>query len=148
MKILFVVYDNGSYDHNFPMGLGALAAILKRDGHEITLWSQDMHHWPDDYLREYLNKNKFDMAIVSLIAGYYQYKRMLRLAKAINSSKQRPLFIVGGYGPTPEPEFWLRKLECDIIGLGEGEITISELAKAVDNKEPREQVIRIPRKRI
>ena len=37
-KILFVVYDNGSYDHIFPMGFGALAAVLKRDGHDITVW--------------------------------------------------------------------------------------------------------------
>ena len=28
-KILFAVYDNGSYDHVFPMGFGALAAVLK-----------------------------------------------------------------------------------------------------------------------
>ena len=58
MRVLFVVYDNGSYDHTFPMGLGAIGAVLKRDGHEISIWNQDMHHWPDDYLREYLNKNK------------------------------------------------------------------------------------------
>ena len=53
-KILFVVYDNGSYDHIFPMGVGALAGVLKRDGHEIVVWNQDMHHWPDDHLRIYL----------------------------------------------------------------------------------------------
>ena len=28
MKVLFVVYDNGSYDHVFPMGFGAIGAIL------------------------------------------------------------------------------------------------------------------------
>ena len=50
-KILFAVYDNGSYDHIFPMGFGALAAVLKRDGHDIKVWSQDMNHWPDDYLK-------------------------------------------------------------------------------------------------
>ena len=140
MRVLFVVYDNGSYDHIFPMGLGAIGAILKRDGHEISVWNQDMHHWPDEYLTEYLDKNKFDLVIVSLIAGYYQYRRMLGLSKAINKSKQRPTYVIGGYGPTPEPEYWLRKLECDIVGLGEGEITISELTKTLDNNEPLEQV--------
>ena len=59
-KVLFVVYDNGSYDHTIPMGFGAIGAFLKRDGHEFTLWNQDMHHYPDDYLRTYLDKNKFD----------------------------------------------------------------------------------------
>ena len=46
-RVLFVVYDNGSYDNEFPMGVGALAAILKKQGHEITLWNQDIHHYPD-----------------------------------------------------------------------------------------------------
>ena len=84
-KILFVVYDNGSYDHVFPMGFGALAAVLKRDGHEIKVWSQDMNHWPDDQLRTYLDENKFDVVVLSIIAGYYQYQKVKGLSKAINS---------------------------------------------------------------
>ena len=75
-KILFAVYDNGSYDHVFPMGFGALAAVLKRDGHEIVVWSQDMNHWPDDHLRTYLDENKFDVVVLSIIAGYYQYQKV------------------------------------------------------------------------
>ena len=70
------------------MGLGAIGAILKRDGHEISIWNQDLHHWPDEALTDYLDNNKFDMVVVSLIAGYYQYRRMLGLSKAINNSKQ------------------------------------------------------------
>ena len=58
MRILFVVYDNGSYDHHFPMGLGAIGAVLKKEGHEIEIWNQDMHHWPNDYLRVFLDNNK------------------------------------------------------------------------------------------
>ena len=29
-RVLFVVYDNDSYDQVFPMGAGALAAVLKK----------------------------------------------------------------------------------------------------------------------
>ena len=39
-KVLFVVYDNGSYDHVFPMWFGAIGAILKKEGHQITVWNQ------------------------------------------------------------------------------------------------------------
>ena len=133
-KVLFVVYDNGSFDHVFPMGLGALGAILKRDGHDITVWNQDMHHWPDDQLRIYLDENKFDVVIFSLIAGYYQYQKMKSLSKAINNSKNRPYYIMGGYGPTPEPEFFLKKSGCDVVCLGEGEVTISKLMDKIENK--------------
>ena len=76
MKVLFVVYDNGSYDNIFPMGFGAIGGVLKKDGHEISVWNQDIHHWPDDNLRTYLDDNDFDVVIFSLIAGYYQYQKM------------------------------------------------------------------------
>lgn len=135
LKVLLVAYDDGSYDHTFPMGLGALAAVLKKDGHEISVWNQDMHHWPDDFLRKYLDENIFDVVILSVIAGYYQYIKVKNLSKAINASKNRPYFAMGGYGPTPEPEFWLKKTGCDIVALGEGEIIISKLMDAVENKK-------------
>jgi len=134
LRLLFVVYDNGSFDHVFPMGFGALGAVLKRDGHDITVWNQDMHHWPDDQLRTYLDENKFDAVILSLIGGYYQYQKMKSLSKAINNSKNRPFYIMGGYGPTPEPEFFLKKSGCDVVSLGEGEVTVSKLMDAIGNK--------------
>ena len=134
LRVLFVVYDNGSYDHVFPMGLGAIGGILKKDGHDFTVWNQDMHHWPDDYLKTYLDENKFDVVVFSLIAGYYQYQKMKNLSKAINDSKNRPYYIMGGYGPTPEPEFFLKKSGCDVVCMGEGEVTISKLMDAIENK--------------
>ena len=140
LNVLFVVYDNGSYDHHFPMGIGSISAILKRDGHNFDLWNQDMHHYPDDDLRKYLDKNKYDVVILSLIAGYYQYKKMKKLSAAINSSKNRPIYVMGGYGPTPEPEFFLKKSGCDIVCMGEGETTISELMKSFENKTPLKDV--------
>ena len=140
LKVLFVVYDNGSYDHTFPMGVGALSAVLKRDGHEFEVWNQDMHHYKDDHLRIYLDENKFDVVIFSLIAGYYQYQKMKSLSRAINNSKQRPFFIMGGYGPTPEPEFFIKKSGCDAIGMGEGEITIPKLMEAIEYKKSLETV--------
>ena len=117
LKVLFVVYDNGSYDQVFPMGVAALSAVLKKQGHEITLWNQDIHHYSDSSLTDYLDKNKFDVAIFSLIAGYYQYQKMKNLSKAISNSKNRASFkyIMGGYGPTPEPEFFLKKSGCDVV---------------------------------
>ena len=52
MKVLFVVYDNGSYDNIFPMGFGAIGGVLKKDGLEISVWNQDIHDWPDDQYPE------------------------------------------------------------------------------------------------
>ena len=58
-----------------------------------------MHHWPDDQLRTYLDENKFDVVVLSVIAGYYQYKKVLALSNAINQSNQRPFLLWVVTGP-------------------------------------------------
>ena len=102
------------------MGIGSLAAVLKQDGHDLHFWHQDMHHWADDKLRTFLDENEFDVVVFSLIAGYYQYIKMKNLSEATNKSKNRSKFkyVMGGYGPFPEPEFFLRKSGCDVVSMG------------------------------
>ena len=136
MKVLLVVYDNDSYIHWFPQGLASIAAVLAKEGHEVEIYSQDMNHYPDEHLTNYLNKNKFDMVGVSVIAGYYQYRKLLKISKAINKSKNRPYYVIGGHGPTPEPEYFLKKTKADVVVMGEGEVTVIELIEAIKGKRP------------
>ena len=90
MRVLMVVHDNGAYMHHFPMGLGYIAAILEGEGYEVDVYSQDMHHYPDEHLTGFLDVNHYDVVCISLIAGYYQYQRLVGLSNAINASKDRP----------------------------------------------------------
>lgn len=136
MRILLVVYDNDSYIHWFPQGLAYIAAVLKKNGYEVDIYNQDENHYSDEHLTEYLNKNKYDIIGVSVIAGYYQYRKLLRISDAINKSKQRPFYILGGHGPSPEPEFFLKKTQADVAVIGEGELTIIELVDTIANKRP------------
>lgn len=140
MRILLVVYDNASYTHVFPMGLGAISAVLEKAGYDIEVYSQDLHHYPDDHLTRYIDENDFDVIGVSVIAGYYQYRKLLKLSEAINRSKKRPFYVLGGYGPTPEPKFFLDKTGADVIVMGEGELTVLELLDAVKDKTPLKDV--------
>ena len=136
MRVLLVVYDDVSYIRYFPHALAYIAAVLKKHGHDVEVYSQDLHHWPDEHLTDYLDRNKFDVLGISLIAGYFQYKRILALSRAINKSKNRPVYVLGGHGPTPEPEFFFRKTGADVIVQGEGENTIIDLLECLGNKTP------------
>jgi len=140
MRILLVVYDNDSYVHWFPQGLAYIATVLLREGYEVEIYNQDMHHYPESHLLQYLNTEKFDVIGLSFIAGYYQYKKALKISEAINRSQNRPFYIIGGHGPTPEPEYFLEKTGADAIVMGEGEITIVELLDALKNKKPFHQI--------
>jgi len=132
LRILLVVYDNDSYIHWFPQGLAYIAAVLKKEGYDLEIYNQDVHHYPEEHLTAYLDQNKFDVIGVSIIAGYYQYKKLVSISNAIEKSKQRPAhFILGGHGPSPEPEYFLKKTRADIIVMGEGEETAVELFKTL-----------------
>lgn len=136
MRVLLVVYDNESYMHELPLGLAYIAAVLRREGVDVEIYNQDMHHYPDKHLTGYLNRNKFDIIGISTIGGYYQYKKLLALSRAINMSKNRPFYIIGGHGPAPEPEYFLKKTQADVVVIGEGEITIVKLLDAFSKHKP------------
>ena len=135
MRILLVVYDQDAYTHWFPHGLAYIAAALRQAGHEVCVYSQDQFHWPESHLKKYLIDNEPDVVAVSLIAGYYQYKKIQKISKAINSVPKRPIYILGGHGPSPVPEFWLKKTGADFIVHGEGEITAVKLLDVLGKKK-------------
>ncbi len=135
MRFLLVVYDNDSYIHWFPQGLAYIAAILRKNGIEVEIYNQDLHHYPEEHLTEHLDNNRYDFVSLSFIAGYYQYRKALQISEAINRSKNRPYYIIGGHGPSPEPDFFLRKTGADAAVIGEGEETILELVGAVANRQ-------------
>lgn len=132
MKILLIVYDNQSYIHFFPIGIAHVAAVLKKQGHDVTIYNQDKEHFPDDHLTHFLDNNRYDMVGISIIAGYYQYRKLLGLSGAINKSKNRPFYVIGGHGPSPDPEYFLKKTGADSVVIGEGESTIVELVNALE----------------
>lgn len=122
-----MVYDNDAYISWFPQGLAYIAAVLRKHGHQVTIYNQDVYHWPDEHLTDYLNEHPFDLVGIGIIAGYYQYRKLLKLSECINRSVNRPLFVLGGHGPSPEPEFFIKKTGADAIVIGEGERTIIDL---------------------
>ncbi|MHA2401548.1 MAG: B12-binding domain-containing radical SAM protein [Candidatus Kariarchaeaceae archaeon] len=134
MKVCLIVYDNDSYVHTFPQGIAAIAAILRQAGHEITIYNQDVFHYPESHLIEYLTKNHFDVVGIGVIGGYYQYRKLLKISEAINAVPNRPFYMIGGHGPAPEPEFFLKKTNADAVIIGEGEISVQNLMNAIENK--------------
>ncbi len=131
MRVLLIAYDNDSYMTWFPQGLAYIATVLRNEGCDVEIYSQDHWHYSEDHLLDYLNHNQFDIVGLSFVAGYYQYRKALKISEAINKSNNRPFYILGGHGPAPEPEFFMNKTQADAVVIGEGEETIVELARAV-----------------
>lgn len=135
MRILLVVYDNNSYTHYFPVGLAYVAAVLRKEGHDVQVYSQDKEHYPDQHLTWYLDNHHFDALGIGVIAGYYQYRKLLSLSEAVNRSTDRPFYVLGGHGPASDPEFFLKKTGADAVVIGEGELTVVELINSIGRPE-------------
>jgi radical SAM superfamily enzyme YgiQ (UPF0313 family) len=131
-----VVYDNDSYIHWFPQGLAYVAAVLRDAGHEVVIYNQDLHHYPESHLTDYLDREHFDVVGLSTIAGYYQYRKLLAISDAINASSDRPVYVIGGHGPSPDPAYFMSKTGADAIVIGEGEHTVLELLEAFAGSRP------------
>lgn len=143
MKILLITYDNESVVQWFPQGIAYIAGTLLQHNYEVEIYEQDIHHYPESHLTEKLNNEQYDVVGLSFIGGYYEYKKALKISDAINKSTQRPLYIIGGFGPSPAPHYFLEKTKADVIIRGEGENTIIDLLEHYKQKKSFSSVLGI-----
>jgi anaerobic magnesium-protoporphyrin IX monomethyl ester cyclase len=104
MKVLLVVYDNDSHISYFPLGTAYIASVCRSAGHEVTIYNQDVFHWPESHLVDLLHREHFDVIGLGAVGGYYQYKKLIKISEAINSVTNRPFYVLGGHCPSPQTE--------------------------------------------
>ena len=98
-----MVYDNNSYIHYFPMGLAYVASKLRNDGHEVEIYNQDVYHYPESHLEQYLTENHFDVVGVGMCAGHYQYEKFKKIREVVRG--KAPLWV-GGHMFSPASEYF------------------------------------------
>jgi anaerobic magnesium-protoporphyrin IX monomethyl ester cyclase len=134
MKILFIFYDNESRDNILPLGSTYVAAYVRKHGFpDVSYYCQDVYHFDENHLYQYLQENHFDVAAIGFVAGYFQHRKIKKICEAINAVKERPFIVLGGHGPTPVPEYFLRYLGADAVVMGEGELPFLNLVEALAN---------------
>ena len=79
MKILLIAYDNDSYIHFFPLGLAYVASVLRNEGHEVKIYNQDVTHFSEEHLTDFISNNTFDVVGLGFVAGYYQYRKISKV---------------------------------------------------------------------
>lgn len=136
LKILFIVYDNESNTNPVPLGMLYIASYIRKHGfNDITFYNQDVFHYPEEHLTDYLNKNHFDVIGIGFVAGYWQHKKIIKIVEAIKKSTSKACIVLGGQGPSPIPEFYLRLTGVDFIISGEGEKPFLNLLQAESFEE-------------
>lgn len=125
-KVLLIVHDVYQDDNVLPLGAAYLAAALKAAGAEVTVYSQDVYHYSNEELADFLSKNEFDLIGVGFMAARFK-ETIAGLCEVINEYKKKAYLVLGGHGPSPIPEYMLNATKADVVAMGEAEETIVEL---------------------
>jgi anaerobic magnesium-protoporphyrin IX monomethyl ester cyclase len=119
----------------FPLGIAYVSSSLKAAG--FNVFTLNLNHIEGDVfdiLKQTIIKNNINVVGTGGLSFQYPTIRdIVEYTKAINN---KLITIVGGGIITAEPEIALQALEdVDFGVIGEGEITICELAHGLENNE-------------
>jgi len=116
----------------FPLGIAYVSASLKQGGYSVYTANIDFPE-RDTYsvLQEMLTKHQIDVLCTGgLSLDCHKIKELLDIAQEI---KPEIITVVGGGIISSDPETAMRVLDPDVGVIGEGEITMCELAHALNN---------------
>ena len=112
-----------------PIGLGYLAAVLRKNGHNVQIIDVDAENLNDDTMYDSIRKVSPDIVgITSTTPTFHQALEMAKLAKQAGSAKT----VLGGVHVTIDPLNSFSH-DVDFIIKGEGECTFMELANAIES---------------
>ncbi|MFH1090688.1 MAG: radical SAM protein [Pseudomonadota bacterium] len=119
-----------------PLGLAMLAAVTEPEGHEVMCLN--MEYDSQNRLMDVLNK--FKPEVVGLTATTRGVFPAHELAGVIKERLPEATIILGGFGVTVDPEYVLGLSRFDVGVVGEGEATLVELLRAINNNDDLRQV--------
>lgn len=121
-----------------PMGLGYIASSLRAAGHEVELMDINAYRWTTQEVEERIKKAEYDLVGTGGIVTVYKYiKWLIQLLKKHHPHQK---VIVGGSAGTSIPRIILEKNNADIVCMNEGEITVVEVANALEGKKDLNEV--------
>ena len=95
----------------FPLGIGYLAAVIKKDGHEVLFLDPEVQGLNADGIKELLFRAKPD--IVGISCATPNFKQALKIA-SFSKTCSSAMVILGGVHASAVPEWILKSKNVDI----------------------------------
>jgi radical SAM superfamily enzyme YgiQ (UPF0313 family) len=123
-----------------PLGLVCIAAVLEKNGHEVNIIDAQALKIDENEVAERIAGAN----VVGITSMTPTFNSAVNVAKAIKKINNSCFIIMGGPHVTVLPEKTLDDAkEVDAIVIGEGELTIIELIKAIEKNEDFEKILGI-----
>jgi len=120
----------------FPIGIAYVSASLKQSGRDVVTYNLNYKKGTiQEQIKFLVQEQQVDVFATGGLTG--QYKQIKEILEAAHSAKPDMILCVGGGLITSAPVPAMEALEIANYGMiGEGEVTICELADAVEgNRE-------------
>ncbi len=113
-----------------PLSVLYLGTVLDREGYEVRIVDQRLTTKFDEALRKAVDANTLMVGISSMTGT--QIHGGLLAARLVRDLDRTIPIVWGGVHPSLCPESTLRDPHCDIVVKGEGEATIVDLARCLE----------------
>ena len=113
------------------LGIGYMAAVLENNGFEVDVLDASALELTYDEIGDEIIKRNPDIVSISALTPTIGVS--LDMADKIKQVSSDTLVVLGGYHPTFEYESVLEEESVDLVVRGEGEYTLLELVKAIEN---------------
>jgi anaerobic magnesium-protoporphyrin IX monomethyl ester cyclase len=123
----------------FPVGIAYVSASLKQAG--CNVFTINLEFYDGDIspvLERMIESNHIDVVCVGGLS--YDCSKLLAVIRSVRAIKPGIITVVGGGIISSDPEPAMRVLGADIGIIGEGEITMRELASAMDKGLPSDDI--------
>jgi len=120
-----------------PLGLAYLAAVLRKNGYEVSIIDNYLERIPEDNVIKKIKR--YNPSMVGLTCTSTTYLSSLHLAKKVKEEMAIPI-IFGGPHPTVLRERILQHPFVDFIVIGEGEHTLLELVGKILTRDDKRDI--------
>jgi anaerobic magnesium-protoporphyrin IX monomethyl ester cyclase len=129
MRVMLITPNDYYRKKLFGLGPAYIARALQRCGVEISTMSCEIWSYDDIEIAKILVQS--GVKIFGISALYPMFREVERICGVIRAVVPSATIILGGGLPSPIAEFVLRKTRADVATIGEAELTIPPLMKAL-----------------
>lgn len=133
MKILLInppIREDEPPRH-IPFGLATIASVLREEGHTVEMLDINAYRYSESEIEAKLTVNdRYDIIATGGLITLYKYLKWL-VPKIRQHNPKTPIVLGGGVVST-HPKLLLSNTPADVAVIGEGEVTMSELASQIE----------------
>lgn len=115
-----------------PLGLAYVAAALEKEGYAVKILDAAAEGFHQEDIFRKIRQDRYDIIGITMLTP--MFKCSIETVKTAKQARSGVKIVVGGVHPTVLPLETLKdNPQIDFIVIGEGEITVVELIKALEN---------------